>query len=73
LLLAEIALAGIVDIDDPLDTYLPNGVWPPARDAPISLAELASQSADQASMSERTGGSWQCANRPVLIAARIEL
>lgn len=45
LLLAELAGEGLVGIDDPLELHLPPGVSAPARDVPITLAELASHSA----------------------------
>ena len=45
LLLADMAREGFVGLDDPLDGHLPEGMTPPARDVPITLAELASHSA----------------------------
>jgi D-alanyl-D-alanine-carboxypeptidase/D-alanyl-D-alanine-endopeptidase len=42
LLLAETAEAGLVGLDDPLEAHLPSGVSPPAGNARISLADLAS-------------------------------
>jgi CubicO group peptidase (beta-lactamase class C family) len=45
LALADLALEGLVGLDDPLAGYLPSGVAPPRAEPPITLAELASHSA----------------------------
>jgi D-alanyl-D-alanine-carboxypeptidase/D-alanyl-D-alanine-endopeptidase len=45
LLLADMALEGLVRLDDTLADYLPPGTEPPRADPPITLAELASHSA----------------------------
>jgi serine-type D-Ala-D-Ala carboxypeptidase/endopeptidase len=42
--LADMALEGLVALDDPVARYLPEGVAPPVRGRPITLADLASHS-----------------------------
>jgi hypothetical protein len=55
--LAEMASECLVDLEDPLDLHLPAGVPPPSRDDPITLADLAAQSAEHSELQEREFGS----------------